>query len=441
MNGVALVVALAALGVNYDIQKSEDNKLEYVVQIEPELLKSLAEGREIHSAVPTDVGDVQRVLIRIGNAPAKHSTTSIAEYRRLLQSSTRYASADPARVGIDPTASFLWPAKTKPELNYYIKHGYQPNTEGVLEYFVQIDSTLLQTLAVGDEIRAGIDPAAGRVGKFVIRTGSDDLPRVPSQPVAAPAITRNSPGAYAGDAYAGASPSAFGVSPTATPLPSTPDYRTGSTAPTASSGISGGSVSGGNVYGPEPAPSASQFSAPQFSSRGSGTRFNTADTGVAGGYAAPTPPAAATQPPPNYGPPSYDNRFPPRTTIEPPPAYEQPPSYVARATPEQSPAGYQGSANYAPVPAAQDRLANVNRPATTAATLPAPQITGTGAGTSAARSAVDSPAVEKPWLPLMFTCFALFLSIGGNLYLGYTAGEYYSRYRLATERLRSAART
>jgi hypothetical protein len=45
MNGVALVVALAALGVNYDIQKSEDNKLEYVVQIEPELLKSLAEGR------------------------------------------------------------------------------------------------------------------------------------------------------------------------------------------------------------------------------------------------------------------------------------------------------------------------------------------------------------------------------------------------------------
>jgi hypothetical protein len=43
-------------------------------------------------------------------------------------------------------------------------------------------------------------------------------------------------------------------------------------------------------------------------------------------------------------------------------------------------------------------------------------------------------------MPLMFTVFALFLSIGGNLYLGWTAAEFYSRYRLATERLRSAGR-
>ena len=40
----------------------------------------------------------------------------------------------------------------------------------------------------------------------------------------------------------------------------------------------------------------------------------------------------------------------------------------------------------------------------------------------------------------MIVTFALFLSIGANLYLGWTAGEYYSRYRLATERLRSASR-
>ena len=42
------------------------------------------------------------------------------------------------------------------------------------------------------------------------------------------------------------------------------------------------------------------------------------------------------------------------------------------------------------------------------------------------------------WLFLMF---ALFLSIGGNAYLAWTAAEFYSRYRTAVDRLRSAART
>jgi hypothetical protein len=40
----------------------------------------------------------------------------------------------------------------------------------------------------------------------------------------------------------------------------------------------------------------------------------------------------------------------------------------------------------------------------------------------------------------LVTVFALFVSIGANGYLGWTAAEYYSRYRLATDRLRSAGR-
>ena len=50
MNGVALLVALSALGVDYKVQTAEDGKLEYVVQMEPELLKALADGRR--STVP-----------------------------------------------------------------------------------------------------------------------------------------------------------------------------------------------------------------------------------------------------------------------------------------------------------------------------------------------------------------------------------------------------
>jgi len=48
---------------------------------------------------------------------------------------------------------------------------------------------------------------------------------------------------------------------------------------------------------------------------------------------------------------------------------------------------------------------------------------------------------DKPWGPLLFVTFALFFSIGGNLYLAYTALEFHSRYRSAIERLRSAARS
>ena len=51
------------------------------------------------------------------------------------------------------------------------------------------------------------------------------------------------------------------------------------------------------------------------------------------------------------------------------------------------------------------------------------------------------PPQDKPWGPLLFVTFALFFSIGGNLYLAYTALEFHSRYRSAIERLRSAARS
>ena len=86
-----------------------------------------------------------------------------------------------------------------------------------------------------------------------------------------------------------------------------------------------------------------------------------------------------------------------------------------------------------------DRLASASRPASNtsaSAPLAAPQISTTSATRPPAES---SSSDNKPYLTMIVT-FALFMSIGANLYLGWTAGEYYSRYRLATERLRSASR-
>jgi hypothetical protein len=73
MNGFALLVALSSLGVDYNVQQSEDGKLEYVIQIEPEFLRSLADGQQIHSDVPPEAGAIERVLVRVGTTAAKHS--------------------------------------------------------------------------------------------------------------------------------------------------------------------------------------------------------------------------------------------------------------------------------------------------------------------------------------------------------------------------------
>ncbi len=54
----------------------------------------------------------------------------------------------------DPTATVYWAAKDKPKLNQYVQYGWQPDEQGVLSYFVQVDPVLLAQLAVGDEIRA-----------------------------------------------------------------------------------------------------------------------------------------------------------------------------------------------------------------------------------------------------------------------------------------------
>jgi hypothetical protein len=63
---------------------------------------------------------------------------------------------------------------------------------------------------------------------------------------------------------------------------------------------------------------------------------------------------------------------------------------------------------------------------------------GTGKGKLAKTTPAAGAGGEVPasWSSWVFVCCALFLSIGGNLYLGWTAAEFYSRYRKAIERMR-----
>jgi hypothetical protein len=466
MNGVALVVALTAVGVDYNVQTAEDGKREYVVQMEPELLKSLADGQQIHSAVPPDAGNIERVLIRVGMTAPRHSQVNITAYSRLLVEAGRIASTD-GRGGADPAATIFWAAKDKPRLDYNVQYGWQPDTQGVLSYFVQISPVLLGQLAIGDEIRAGVDPAAGKIGKFVIQAGAEQLPKVPVEPVAtartefgsgrnrvSPAPSTNTGELYpdtnksvygpapigrgsAGSPPSNVSPGTIGPSTLApstiapldravTPLASTPDYGQ----------FGAGAAEQQQLYSP-PARTPTRV--------GGGVSDLGANLGdpAFGGQSSP-PDYAHTQPytqphtQPAYNDPRYQQ---PRGTLEPPPAAYSPPNYAGSAAtqpPQFAPqVGYPPANGYAPS-SPPDRLASATRPTSTsgtAAPLAAPQINTT----STTKAAESSSSENKPYLTMIVT-FALFMSIGANLYLGWTAGEYYSRYRLATERLRSASR-
>jgi hypothetical protein len=441
MNGVALALALSAFGVDYNVQTAEDGKREYVVQMEPELLKSLADGQQIHSAVPSDAGQIERILIRVGTTAPKHSQTHITEYRRLLVEAARIASTDGRGVA-DPTASVFWAAKDKPKLDFNVQYGWQPDTQGVLSYFVQINPVLLQQLAIGDEIRAGIDPAAGSIGKFVIQAGIEELPKIPVEPAA---IARTDVGsgrprfnpsasASAGDLYPGAGKSVYGPAPStvkpidrpAAPLASTPDY---------------GPPPAHQPRAHQPVDAATEQPPLYAPIPRSGTRSGSGASDV-GANLGPPNYAYQTQSGFGQGQPAYHDprQIPPRGMMEPPPVQYAPPAYAAAGEPQHvaPQTGYPPAVNYAPATAPQDRVASVSRPATAAninTPLAAPQINPT----SATKPPAESSSENKPYLTMIVT-FALFVSIGANLYLGWTAGEYYSRYRLATERLRSASR-
>lgn len=88
MNGIAILVALAAVGVDYGWQPASDGQLEYIIQIEPAMLDALKNGRTITSEIHPDARDVRRFRIQVGtgvlprvgvlaanNAPARLSTS------------------------------------------------------------------------------------------------------------------------------------------------------------------------------------------------------------------------------------------------------------------------------------------------------------------------------------------------------------------------------
>ena len=119
------------------------------------------------------------IVLPKGGTPTNHTLAGQERFRSLAVAAGRYASSDQV-LASDAQPTIFWPARGagNPEQTYGINVGWQPDVKGNLQYFVQLDPTLLRTLAVGDELYVPVDPAAGRPARFVVKSGKETLPKI-----------------------------------------------------------------------------------------------------------------------------------------------------------------------------------------------------------------------------------------------------------------------
>jgi hypothetical protein len=451
MNGISLLLVWASLGVVYSWRAGVDGQQEYVLQVEPEILQSLTTGEEayISSDVPAEAGQVQRLCIVVlpkGGTAAVHTQLAEDRFRQLALAAGRYASNDPA-LASDSQPTILWPSRANPEQTYGISTGWQPDAKGSLQYFVQIDSTVLRTLAIGDELYIPVDPSAGKPARFIVKSGKAQLPRItapqtqltqggaPLSPFSSGSSRGRFPGASTGASVPGVSDgatNAWSNSPTTPTGGLTNDYARqtrpnatypNTTNPSATDPRSNSLWnSGGNTYGPAsgttlnpPANSWGDFAAGNSQSNLYPANTPPFSDGRSFGSA---PPATSSH---------FDRYKNPNTA-----AYDQANS-----------AHYPPPANGQQMTTPQISRGNVQQPFDTRLAGGSGVPNGTNVLGAAGMMPPDAQVAKKEQSlgAFFFVMVALFFSIGGNLYLAYTALEFHSRYRNAIERLRSAARS
>lgn len=464
MNGITLAALLAALAVDYQVETTTDNQLQYTIQIEPEILKLVASGEEIHSEVPVGAAQVQRLCIRIGTIKPTHTAAGEAAFRQLLVSASRWASARVTPVGADAPPTIFWPARANPKQTLGLSYGFQPDTEGKQAYYVQLDPKVLSTLAAGDEIYAPVDPSAGRLSRFIVTSGNKQLPQVAPAAGAAPPVAppfgtggRTTLDLLPTEGGQTQFPAAGGgsfVPPTAPPVsPLLPRGNDFSTLPPAEAPAAPGAFNPSNPsrsFAPSTSPSASPgFSTPQSNQYGRAGAFDTPRSGFGAGSSAINPPANQYQPaqPPvqpmpqladarGYSPAPAAGNYPAGTNS----GYGNNGGYGNSAYANN---GAYNNTNYPQQGSGygtpqENRLATL--PPAPAATLPAPSLANVNPAGSLTVPATTA-APKESWGIFVVVLFALFFSIGGNLYLAWTALEFHNRYRSAIDRLRSAARS
>ena len=342
--------------------------------------------------------------------------------------------------------------------------GWRPAENGDLEYIIQIDPQQARTLKTGDVIEVGVRPQLRSVRQFRIVVGNESLPRqlggesTPTPPIAVvePQASSGSPPVAKNN---------FGTSIVVPPKQSTRDQDDDATHWIAAEKS-------------DPSAAASK-----------GTTIPTvpihperlADQTNTGPRYRNLPPPPASEPAPNetdplgyrYGdsvpiqppPDAKLNTLPPppqnaslQIPLPPPPQIVPPPEMPVAQEPD---AALPSTASALPVTTVpQDTLPVVPATSLSEPTTEPPEETFSGERLAARTDGASSAAVESapvkpsvaegpsassakgssasgnqptPWLPLTFTLFALFASLGGNLYLGWITWELRNRFRETTK--------
>lgn len=384
MQGVALLVALSALGVDHTWRQTEDGQVEYVLQIEPVFLGALAEGKEITSELPADVERVDRLCLRIGSGSLRTLPKTAPPWPELNEAAEQHAAAKSP-----PETPLAVYQKANGDLyaSHDLTHGWQPASESETTYLIQLDPELLKLLEEGDEVYAAILPDAGVVSGFKITSGRDRVPRQATRPPVMTVAQLQAQGPR--------------TSSPAADVPPTSDFTGGA---------------GNSIYGPvettDLGTGAADVLQPPANRADDVPRFDSSQFGkrtpaTSGSARSGTNRPAARSPASSFPAPRQATQQPMENVLD---------------DPEEEP-----TPRMASVPSSTSRLAQDA----------VPQRRTNQSGSSAAEE-------KEPELPDLFTFFifcALFASLGGNAYLVWTAAEFHHRYKLAVERLRSAGRS
>lgn len=421
MFGVALLLTVATVGVDYGWQPGEDGQLEYIIQIEPELVKTLSEGKvDLLSEIPEELQGVKRFRIRVGTGQVPRKGLEEAQAANIRPADDiahqqpnlnggQFPANDPRAVGTQrPTDTRGSPALQQPGAKVLNPPARATDNTQPLDTDRFTDSTaggrfptVGQTPGIGrnaPQPRGSNDPTEPLNDRTPLDFNNNSTPRTATPVWDAATQQWRTP-----QAAPGTNTSAGAQDPRNLPLQ---DPRYAATDPrTGLPEVRRDTAQDPRAYNPAYAPNANY---------------------PAGNYATRNNPPAQWNGQPNY------NTAPLR---DPDQGYYQPPNYASRPEAQYDPnipmnrqVGYQVAANpnTGTPPAANPAAPGTTNTAATAASSTA---TKPSASLPTGRDFERFDEANKPWWPLTFTAMLLFGSIGLNFYLGWIAHGIYQRYR------------
>ncbi len=435
MNGLLLLVAAAATGVDVGWQPLAGGGYEYIIQIEPEALAAMQQGRDIVSDLPPQLRDVRRYRITIGTGPVPRIGTPPE-------------MSAPGAIDGHQTAPGNGPRlPASPSGDSYAGDGLRFADRNTNPFPADTG-----TIGVSDP-RLG---AATGLGAPVPSRFSSSNPYATDR--------NNSVDRYnANDGYNSGTGTSLGTGSTSTTAPgsryatdprtSTPTAGTGTTDPFAGHPFDRPYTgdAAGNFQNP-PAGNATTGNPPYSPTTGTGYQAgnsgqpagsninwptNNQNPAVPGNSAMPPGYGTPGNPPANF---NYPNNQNPANYNPQPPYNNQPPAnYNPPSNYNQPPAANNNQNNWPANTPGNNSVASNTRQGSGTSEVPKPFLEGDDLPRASFHSGAegDKSGTQAQWFPFTMALLMLFVSLGGNAYLGWIALTLRNKYLALLEKLRS----